>query len=224
MNIEKEIFERCVILSDKLIEYGFIKENAILIYSKKILNDSFEIIIEYNNKIEGRIVDLSFNEEYTNYRVNRCGGFAQTVKDEFISVLLDIKEKCCVNNTYVSNQANNINKYICDKYMIKPEFPWEKTPYVGVYKNDKRKWFAIIMDIPYNKVNKESDKQNIVEIMNVKIEPDKLSDLLKINGIYEAYHMNKKNWISITLDGTLDDNMIFNLIDNSYILINNKQL
>ena len=76
------------------------------------------------------------------------------------------------------------------------------------------------MDIPYNKVNKESDKQKIVEIINVKIEPNKLSDLLKINGIYEAYHMNKKNWISITLDGTLDDNMIFNLIDKSYILIN----
>ena len=58
--------------------------------------------------------------------------------------------------------------------------------------------------------------ESIVEIVNMKIMPDELEDLLKINGIYEAYHMNKKNWISILLNDNLDDEVLFKLLDNSY--------
>ena len=44
---------------------------------------------------------------------------------------------------------------------------------------------------------------------------------LKINGIYEAYHMNKKNWISILLNDSLDDELLFKLLDNSYRYVDN---
>ena len=76
------------------------------------------------------------------------------------------------------------------------------------------------MNIAYNKINKTSKEDKIVEIINVKINPSCLDELLNINGIYEAYHMNKKNWVTIILDNTLDDNLVFNLIDNSYNLVN----
>ncbi len=34
-----------------------------------------------------------------------------------------------------------------------------------------------------------------------------------------AYHMNKKHWISIEIDGSLSDNFITELINNSYNLV-----
>lgn len=220
MNIEKCIFERSIILVDKLFEYGFKEYEDKLLYKRIIMNNQFEIILEYKEGIIGRIIDLSFNEEYLNYRVNNCGSFAEQIKGEFIELLNDIKEKCCINNYYISNQANLINDYIKNKYNIKPVFLWDRTPDFGVYRNEKNKWFGIIMNIVYNKINKTSKEDKLVEIINVKINPSCLDELLNINGIYEAYHMNKKNWVTIILDNTLDDNLVFNLIDTSYNLVN----
>ena len=73
------------------------------------------------------------------------------------------------------------------------------------------------MDIPFNKIDK--NKSGLIEVINVKINPNDKDNLLKIEGIYEAYHMNKKSWISIILDDTLSDDLISELIDNSYKLV-----
>ena len=217
MNIEKEIFERSIILEDKLLKYGFKKDNDSLIYKKKILDDSFLVIIEFKDNIKGRVIDLEFDEEYLNYRSsNTCNSFALKVRDEYCNLLIDIRDRCCITNNYISSQSNELNEYIINKYGIKPEFLWESTPHVGVYRNKNKKWFAIVMDVSYNKVNKKSSNDNIVEIVNVKIMPNELDDLLKIDGIYEAYHMNKKNWISITLDGVIKNDLLFTLVDKSY--------
>jgi predicted DNA-binding protein (MmcQ/YjbR family) len=90
-------------------------------------------------------------------------------------------------------------------------------------RNNKDKWFAVIMHLPFNTVNKSSHRLDIVEVMNIKVKPDSLEDLLKIDGIYEAYHMNKKHWVSVVLDGTIDNQSIFELIDNSYTLVSKKK-
>ena len=60
MNIEKDLFERSIIDTNKLLEYGFIKEEDILVYKKKILDDSFLVVIEYRDYIKGKIIDLDF--------------------------------------------------------------------------------------------------------------------------------------------------------------------
>ena len=64
MNIEKDLFERSIIDTNKLLEYGFIKEEDSLVYKKKILEESFLVVIEYNDFIKGKIIDLEFDEEY----------------------------------------------------------------------------------------------------------------------------------------------------------------
>lgn len=47
-----------------------------------------------------------------------------------------------------------------------------------------------------------------------------IKELIKIDGFYRAYHMNKKSWISIILDNTLDNEIIYSLIDQSYNNVN----
>ena len=75
------------------------------------------------------------------------------------------------------------------------------------------------MDIDRSKI---SNKTGLTEIINLKVDKDELDNMLKNNGIYEAYHMNKKSWVSISLDDTLNDEFIIDLIDKSYSLVNNK--
>ena len=47
-----------------------------------------------------------------------------------------------------------------------------------------------------------------------------IKELIKNNGFYKAYHMNKKSWISVILDNTLDNEIIYSLIDQSYNNVN----
>lgn len=55
-----------------------------------------------------------------------------------------------------------------------------------------------------------------IEIINVKLEPNQIKKLLKKKGFYPAYHMNKKNWITIILNDTVEDDYIMKLIEKSY--------
>ena len=76
------------------------------------------------------------------------------------------------------------------------------------------------MNIFSNKLNKEIGE---IEIVNIKLNEDKIMNLLKKEGFYKAYHMNKKDWISIILNDTIEDKEIFSLIDESYEIINDNE-
>lgn len=215
MTIEETIFNRYLIDENKLLECGF---NSDYVYTVDILDNTFKVIVTYvDKKITGKIIDLSFDEKYTNFRIERSGEFNLKIRSEYERILLDIREKTCIRRAYIFDQANRINEFIYKKYSVSPDFPFTSSKYHGVYRNLDGKWFGILMNIPFNKIDK--NKSGLIEVINVKINPNDKDNLLKIEGIYEAYHMNKKSWISIILDDTLSDNLISELIDNSYKLV-----
>jgi predicted DNA-binding protein (MmcQ/YjbR family) len=59
--------------------------------------------------------------------------------------------------------------------------------------------------------------------MNLKCDPD---DALALRDQYPAikpgYHMNKTHWNTLTLDGSLPEKLVFELIDHSYELVVDK--
>lgn len=111
----------------------------------------------------------------------------------------------------------DILKYVKENYNTKPEHLWEKSPDNVVFRHKhNNKWYAIIMDVQKNKVG--LDGNEIIDIINVKCEPDMVNLLKGQTGFYNAYHMNKEHWLTIILNGTVPDNEIYNLIDTSYEL------
>jgi predicted DNA-binding protein (MmcQ/YjbR family) len=56
--------------------------------------------------------------------------------------------------------------------------------------------------------------------VSVKCEPE-LADQLRLTypAIRPGYHLNKRHWNTITIDGTLDDAMVFDMIEDSYDLV-----
>ena len=76
------------------------------------------------------------------------------------------------------------------------------------------------MDIPYEKLKIEKD--GIVDVINLKNIPEMIGGLRKEEGILPAYHMNKEHWITVLLDGTVDKEEIFDLIDISFELTMKK--
>ena len=111
-----------------------------------------------------------------------------------------------------------IKKYIYKKYKIESVSLWDTAPDYIVFRNNKKKWFAIIMDVPYNKVYRSSNKNHKIDIMNVKSEPDFIIYIKNANGFAPAYHMNKKHWISIEISKVSEDK-IKNLIDMSFGIV-----
>lgn len=218
MNIEEEIFNYYEIDENKLIKYGFKDKNGKLCYSKKIMDDKFEVIIEYDIFIRGKIIEIEFDDEYVNFRRESLGEFSSKIKDEFVNILTDIRDKCCSRDSFIYPQTRRINEYIKNKYGVEPEFLWEKYPRFAIYRKVK-KWFALIGNVSRNKVDKTSNKEEEIELINVKVLEDKVDKLLSTRGFFEAYHMNKKKWVSIILDDSIDDDIIKDLISESYDMV-----
>ena len=58
------------------------------------------------------------------------------------------------------------------------------------------------------------------ESINLKCDPTKAVELReKHPEVIPGYHMNKKHWNTVQIDGSLSDDMIKNFIDDSYDLI-----
>lgn len=218
MTIEEEIFKKSKPNKKQLEKYGFKKENNKYEYKEKIMNNEFETTIIIDKEIKGQIIDLNTKEEYTNIRLQNPGTYTKKIIEEYKKVLKNIKENCFENEYFMMTQSNRISNYIIKKYNAEPEFLWKKLDGSAVFRNKKnQKWFGIIMDINKNKLDKEN---KIVEIINTKIKEETKETLLKNKGFYEAYHMNKKNWITMILDNTIEDEIIIKQIEESYNLVN----
>ncbi len=217
MTIEEEIFKRTKVDFDKLLRYGFKMDKSLYKYSKNIIDNSFRIDVEIdkNGIVSGKVYDLAFGDEYNNFRIENSGIFAYKIESHFRKLLEDIKSNCFVEEAFISKQANRIAKLIKEKYGDSPNFEWEKFPGYATFRNaESKKWYGIIMNIDKSKLGDDFSLE--VEIIDIKLEPEEISDLLKKEGFYPAYHMNKKSWITIILDDTVDDQDIINLIDKSY--------
>lgn len=222
--LEDEVFKRCKLDKDKLIPYGFKLENNIYKYSKLIMDDTFSVNITIDSKdnVIGKVYDLDGDYEYTNFRLeNVKGDFVNRVKDEYIKVLESIANNCYTEEYFIYKQSNEVSDLIKEKYNVMPEFLWESNPNYGIFRNkSSNKWFGVIMNIDRSKLNLNESGE--VEVLNVKLD-DLVNTYLNKEGIYPAYHMSKKSWVSITLDNTLSNEKVMNLIDISFDLSNRKK-
>lgn len=119
-------------------------------------------------------------------------------------------------------QRQKIEKYINENYDCIQEYPWSEYPEFATFKHsNNKKWFALMMNIPYRKL--EIDKEQLVDVINLKNDPELIGGLRRIKGIFPAYHMNKEHWITVLLDETVEIKQIQELIDISYELTRTKR-
>ena len=98
--------------------------------------------------------------------------------------------------------------------------PFEKTEAMGFTVEEHGKWYGLMMELPLQKLGVASQANALV--LNVKIHPEDKERLIAHDGIFEAYHMNKKHWISIALNVCTDDALIKECIYTSYKCISKK--
>lgn len=205
-----------IIDQNKLLKYGFIKEKDSYKYTKLILDNEFKIEVEYKNNImTSKLIEVAFNDEYMQADSTVTGEYANTIKTAYEEELNNIKDKCFIKQAFKEKQTNEIIKYIKEKYNCNPEFLWEKYDDTAAIRNNKNnKWFGIFMEVNKTKLGLDEDKQ--VEIIDLSYYKNRVDEVIDNKGIFPGYHMNKKSWITIILDGTVSIEEIEKLIDISY--------
>ncbi|MBR0281309.1 MAG: MmcQ/YjbR family DNA-binding protein [Oscillibacter sp.] len=109
----------------------------------------------------------------------------------------------------------DLERFILNHYSAEPEYPWLKYPRYEVFRHkSNQKWFALIMDVPKNKLG--LPETDILDVVNFKCSPLLIGSLLDEKGFFPAYHMSKENWITIALDGSVSDEQVKTLLDWSY--------
>lgn len=117
---------------------------------------------------------------------------------------------------------DEILSYAKKEYGTTSEHLWKSYPNHEVLRHNlqpgekKAKWYAIIMNVKRESLGLEGE--DYIDIINVKCTSDMIGMLQMSEGYLPGYHMNKGNWITILLDGTVPLDNIKQLLDDSYSL------
>ena len=204
----------------KLEEFGFELIDNSYYYQTLLLKNQFKMSVKINldNSIFTEIIDTETNEPYVLHLLEmKRSGYSEKVYKTYSQILEKIQKECFEDEIFKANYTKEIVAYIKNKYRDELEFLWKKSPKNAVVRRkSSKKWYALILTLSKRKLNLNSDEA--VEIINLHNNPEEIEKLIDNKKYFPAYHMNKKHWCTICLDGTVELKEIYKLIDVSYEL------
>ena len=204
----------------RLEKFGFkLKDNSYY-YITSLLKNQFEMCVKINvdNSIFTEIIDVETSEPYVLHLLEtKRNAYGEKVYRAYSEVLEKIKKECFEDEIFKTDYTKEVVDYVKNKYGDELEFLWEKSPKTAVVRRkNSNKWYALILTLSKRKLNLDSDEA--VEIINLHNSPEEIEKLIDNKRYFPAYHMNKKHWCTICLDGTVELKEIYKLIDKSYEL------
>ena len=204
----------------KLEEFGFeLIDNSYYYYTSLLKNQfKMSVKISLDNSIFTEIIDTETNEPYILHLLEmKRSGYSEKVYKAYSEILAKIQKECFEDEIFKANYTKEIVAYIKNKYGDELEFLWEKSPKNAVVRRkSSKKWYAVILTVSKRKLNLDSDE--IIEVINLHNIVEEIKKLIDNKKYFPAYHMNKKYWCTICLDGTVELEEIYKLIDISYEL------
>lgn len=200
----------------RAIAYGFSRTEAGLELKKELPGVGlYAVFVIAGKSFEVNVFDADTDEEYLPFNVlDNITGFVTGIREQVEELVQEIKEKCLLN----SNMKLRLMEYCERKFGTEPKAPWEDSPDAYTFKTAKRnKWYALFMTIPYKSLGLVA--KGALDVVNIKLPPEKVLDLIDRVHFYPAYHMNKKHWITIVLDKEVDEPLVQQLLDESYGLV-----
>lgn len=217
---EEKFFARRRMDRSKLLAYGFTEETEGYRYDTLLMNGEFllSVFADKSGRVSTKITDCSLNEEYTLYKVSSSvGPFVGKVRAECEAVLTDIAQKCYEPDIFRGEQTQAVIEYVRSKYGDEPEYLWEKFPDNAIWRRqDTRKWYGLILTVPKKKLGLASGE--MAEIIDLRLDPAQMAETVDHERYFPGWHMNKKHWYTIILDGSVPTEEIAGRIEESYRL------
>ena len=214
------VFKRRKINTEKLLSFGFSKGKNHYIYSADLVDGQFEmkIMVTTDGKITTEVIDCASQESYILHQVpDTTGSFVGRVRKEYEQVLVMINEACFETEIFKSYDAKQVIQYVREKYQNELEFLWERFPDNAIFRRqDSAKWYGAILTVQKKKLGLNSE--DVIEILDLRMKPEDINLLVDGQKYFPGYHMNKKHWVTICLNGSVPLEEIFCRIDNSFAL------
>ena len=216
-----EIFKSYQFNQEKARAYGFVENWEVWTYSCQILQGDFVMTVSITtDNVSFQVFDQEMGDLYPQVHMeSMTGSFVASVREACLEILYQLRKACFDVQDFICPQTKRIMAQVQEKYGNQLEYLWEKSPDTAVLRHESnKKWYAVLMIISWDKL--EKGREGLVEAVNLK--HDQVVYLLSQKGIYPAFHMNKRYWISVAFDDTLSDEMVLELIEKSWNLTSKK--
>ena len=205
---------------EKLIKYGFQAVGDGYAYQTAIVDGQFRlsVVLNGNGEMETELYDVVSEDIYTLHLVeNAVGAYVGRVRAEYGAVLHDIEANCFDTDVFKQDLTRKILSYAREKYGDEPEYLWNDLPDAAVVRrNDTKKWYVLLMTVLPKRLGLDGDQP--IEIVDLRFDVEELPQKVDGKHYFYGYHMNKKHWITILLDGSVPLEEILSYIDKSYML------
>lgn len=235
-SFDKKIFLKRRPVPEKLEAYGFRRADGAYEYETDLADTGFRLIVTVNIDagksqdsagVTAKVIDAETSEEYLPLHVaSAVGGFVGEVRKAYFDELKNIADNCFTSLPFVSAQANRVASFAESRFGEAPDFPFSKSldDGDGVFRNRSNdKWYGVILRVRKKKLTKDDADEDMVDILNVKADEDDFAALCREKGVYPAYHMNHKKWVSVLLDETVPDERIFEMLEASRVLTSGRR-
>ncbi len=200
---------------EKLRAYGFSEEDGIWTYHVRPL-EGFELIIRaHGDELSGELFDTDLHEPYTLHLVEEATGeFVGRVREAYLREMEAVLRACF--DGFGEPMTKALFEAARRKYGDEPEYLWEDHDGAVLRRKDTGKWYAVVLTVERYKLGLEGKEK--VEIVDVRADPVALPDLVDGVKVFRGWHMNKKHWITLLLDGTLPIETLEEFLAESYLL------
>ncbi len=216
-----KLFLNKIALPGRLISYGFVKQGEEYRYSAAIMDGELCVNVSVNESgaAEYEILDTATGDEYAiAYDENAVGAYVSKARAECEEIMSDIIFNCFEADIFKSEYTKRVIAYVRERYGTEAEYLWEKAPDNAIFRYSKTgKWYAALLTVRRNRLGMDSD--DTVEIIDLKEEPENILRLVDGKKYFNGFHMNKKHWYTICLDGSVPIDEVYKRIDKSYKLI-----
>lgn len=219
----EDIFKRKQPVPDKLKAYGFHTTGEYFIYNTLVYNDLFSltVFVKPDGEINTKLTEKETGEEYILYKTNASGEYVGTIREEIKTILSNIVQECCEPAVFKTAQAKMLIQFVKATYGDELEFLWQKFPDNAVWRRkDNSKWYGIILTVSGRKIGLDTDE--ILEIIDLRMDSKNVEQILSQKNYYPGWHMNKKSWYTLVLDGSIADEELKEKIAESYALAAGK--
>ncbi len=203
---------------EKLRRYGFAEESGEFVFRTQIFEGQFLMTVRVlrDGAVKTELLDTLTEEPYTLHLVESAEGeFVVRVRKEYGAILQPVAEKCFDTEVFKSSVTKALIARVREKYGDEPEYLWEKFPDNAIWRRkDNGKWYGAVLTVARKKLGLSGEGN--VEILDMRADPAEIELLVDNVKIFGGWHMNKRHWIALPLDGSVEIEEIENFLEESW--------
>ena len=208
-------------LNDRdLISLGFAAENGRFHRRFMIMSDTLFLDVFVDQTIETCVIDPDTNELYNLYKLKTLpSGYAYQVKMAVEEVLERLFQPFFIkNDNFPSKQLAFLEREMIAQFGEATDCPFQEDIARAFRLSSNRKWYGLAIMVNARKLGLGVDEE--IPVINLRGPKGRASELVDNEMIFTAYHMHKKNWITIPLDYKAGDDQLLGLVlaSREYVL------